>query len=76
MKGFLNLDARLDKEVKEVFQNDLKGISNVEKGVRKFFRIHPWTSKKYGRKEMATKVIQGIGIVIVTIITLKILNFI
>lgn len=76
MKGIFSLNERLDKEIKEVFQNDTQGISKIERGLRKFFSIHPWTSKKYGRKEMATKVIQGIGIVIVTIVTLKILNII
>ncbi len=74
MKGFLNVDTRLEKEMNEVFQNDSKGISKLEKGLRKFLRIHPWVSKKQGRRKIATLLLQGIGVAIVIISMLVVLN--
>ena len=76
MKGFLNVDTRLEKEMNEVFQNDSKGISKLEKGLRKFLRIHPWVSKKYGRKVMLGKTLAGIGVVVTIVIMMKVLNII
>lgn len=76
MKGFLNVDARIGKELNEVFQNDFKRISRFEKGLRKIFRIHPWVSKKYGRKVILSKTLAGIGVVVTIVIMMKVLNII
>ena len=76
MKGFLNVDARIGKELNEVFQNNFKRISRFEKGLRKIFRIHPWVSKKYGRKVMLGKTLTGIGVVVTIVIMMKVLNII
>lgn len=75
MKGFLNVDARIEKELNEVFQNDV-GISRFEKGLRKIFRIHPWVSKKYGRKVMLGKTLTGVGVVVAVVVMMKVLNII
>lgn len=75
MKGFLNVDAMIEKELNEVFQNNL-GISRFEKGLRKIFRIHPWVSKKYGRKVMLGKTLTGVGVVVAVVVMMKVLNII
>lgn len=76
MKGFFSFDAGVEKKLDEVFQNDLKGVSRFEKGLRKIFRIHPWVSKKYGRKVMLGKTLAGIGVVVTIVIMMKVLNII
>ena len=76
MKGFFSLDVGVEKKLNEVFQNDLEGISRFEKGLRKIFRIHPWVSKKYGRKVMLGKALTGVSAVVTIVIMIKVLNII